>query len=384
MENINKIDRKDFIDVYVIKTLNEIKNTVKQSIKLKPALEKETDEKMKLVLKDLINANFKNLQRDPQGNLIYTLLPIVDERENKKVRTSLVLYYTALYYDNVALLQQMLSSNVQFEPGYLLILQYLDKTISSKFHTYEYIEYIKRFGQIFENFARSIQNLSDEEREKYVQRFSSLFQLKYDDMCEAQKEYKGYSRYNLEYLFTKGNLDTFEYNTYRYADAKQLELINFCNGRKYNEDTKVRLNNLIQNTSFSNQLCDFDLMMSIYSDDELAKLDYSVSYFLSYYSDTPEMLQKAIEIVKLIRPEVLLYMHNCISKEKFMKTSNYVLIEAMNYISRHYLIRNEHNIELLSRRMVPIATLKRIFGAYKKNEQQEQNGPVLTKKKHQQ
>lgn len=98
MEITNK---NDFIDVYVLGTLNEIKNTVKQNIKLKSELEKQTDEKMKLVLKDLINSNFKNLQINTQGNLIYTLLPIVDERENKKVRTSLVLYYTALLLKSI-------------------------------------------------------------------------------------------------------------------------------------------------------------------------------------------------------------------------------------------------------------------------------------------
>ncbi len=376
MERTNK---NDFIDVYVLRTLNEIKNTVKQNIKLKPELEKQTDEKMKLVLKDLINANFKNLQRDPQGNLIYTLLPIVDERENKKVRTSLVLYYTALYYDNVDLLQQMLAADVQFETGYLLSLQYLDKSISSKFVTKDYIEKIKRFGEIFVNFVRSIKNLSDEEKEKYAQRFSSLFKLKYKQMCEAQKEYKGYSKYVLENLFVKGNLDTFEYNTYRYADNKQLELIHFCNGHQYNETTTARLNHLIQNTSFSNQLKDFDLMTSIYSDDELAKLDYGASCFLSYYSETPEMLQKAIEFVGL-RPEIAFYVQHCVSREKFMKTSNYVLIEAMDHMSRHYLMRNEHNVELLSRTLVPRATLKRIFGAYKKIDTQEQGGPRLVKK----
>lgn len=73
MEITNK---NDFIDIYVLKTLSEIKHKVKQEIELKSDLERQTDEKMKLVLKDLINANFKNLQMDPQGNLIYTLLPI--------------------------------------------------------------------------------------------------------------------------------------------------------------------------------------------------------------------------------------------------------------------------------------------------------------------
>ena len=75
MENNN---RNDFIDVYVLKTLNEIKNDVKNNIKLDKNKEEETDKKMSLVLKDLINANFKNLQMDPKGDMIYTFLPIVD------------------------------------------------------------------------------------------------------------------------------------------------------------------------------------------------------------------------------------------------------------------------------------------------------------------
>lgn len=88
---------------------------------------------MILVLRDLINANFKNLQMDPKGNLIYTFLPIVDEQENEKVRLSLVLYYTALYYDNVDLLNELLKENISFNYNYGINLQYLDKTISSKF-----------------------------------------------------------------------------------------------------------------------------------------------------------------------------------------------------------------------------------------------------------
>lgn len=377
---MEKINKNDFIDVYVLRTLNEIKNTVKQNIVLQPEQEKETDEKMKLVLEDLINANFKNLQRDPQGNLIYTLLPIVDKRENEKVRTSLVLYYTALYYDNIDLLQQMIASDVSFTNGYFLSLQYLDKTISSKFYPKDYIEYIKKFGNMFVNFARSIKKLPDEEQEKYAQRFSSLFKLKYEELCEARKESKKFSTsYDLENLFVKGNLDTFEYNSYRYADNKQLGLIHFCNGKQYNDETKKRLNHLIQNTSFSKRLCDFDLMIALFSDEELSKLDNDTSRFISYFSDTPEMIQKAIEFVNL-RPEIAFYVEHCVSKERFMKTSNYVLMEAMDYMNKHYLEHNGHNVELLSRRMVPRTTLKRIFGAYK-NDTQEQTGPVLTKKK---
>ena len=83
MEN-NK--RSDFIEVYILKTLNEIKNKVTWNIKLDKKRMEETDEKMSILLRELIDSNFKNLQRDPKGNLIYTLLPIVDEKENEKVR----------------------------------------------------------------------------------------------------------------------------------------------------------------------------------------------------------------------------------------------------------------------------------------------------------
>ena len=59
MENNGK---NDFIDVYVLKTLNEIKQKVKWAINLDKDKENETDKKMMLVLKDLINANFKNFK----------------------------------------------------------------------------------------------------------------------------------------------------------------------------------------------------------------------------------------------------------------------------------------------------------------------------------
>ena len=76
MDTLNK---DDFINVYVLNTLNEIKTSVKENIKLDKDREDTTDKKMAAVLTDLINANFKNLQKDPNGNMIYTLLPIVDE-----------------------------------------------------------------------------------------------------------------------------------------------------------------------------------------------------------------------------------------------------------------------------------------------------------------
>ena len=150
MDTLNK---DDFINVYVLRTLNEIKASVRFNIKLDKDREEVADTKMAAVLTDLINANFKNLQKDPNGNMIYTLLPIVDEKENKKVRTSLALYYTALYYDNIELLQDLLQANINFNGDYGKInLNYLDKSISSKFARKEYIDLLKECGFVFTFF----------------------------------------------------------------------------------------------------------------------------------------------------------------------------------------------------------------------------------------
>ena len=88
MDTLNK---DDFINVYVLNTLNEIKTSIKENIKLDKDREDIADKKMVTVLTDLINANFKNLQKDPNGNMIYTLLPIVDEKENKKVKPTVAI-----------------------------------------------------------------------------------------------------------------------------------------------------------------------------------------------------------------------------------------------------------------------------------------------------
>lgn len=361
MEN-NK--RNDFIDVYILKTLNEIKNKVTWNIKLDKKRMEETDKKMSVLLKELIDSNFKNLQRDSKGNLIYTLLPIVDEKENEKVRLSLVLYYTALYYDNVELLHELLKADISFERNYSIHLQYLDKTISSKFDMKDYIDKIKTCGYIIKNFAKSIENLSDEEKEKYATRFARLFKLKYEDIKNYINNAKGWGNDSLANLFNKGNLDTFEDTTYEKATQEQLRLIDFCNGRKYEEDTCKRLNNLMQNENYSNKLCDFDLMMELYTDEQLTTLDYDISYFLSIYSKNEEILQKAIEFVQM-RPD-LVRRATFISKEKFMKIKNHILIEALEHMEKKCILRTDHNIELLAKTMAPKATLKKAFGAYNK------------------
>src|SRR5699024_9791226 len=101
------------------------------------------------------------------------------------------------------------------------------KTISSKFERKKYIEMIKICGFIFRNFANSIKNLPEEEREKYIQRFTKLMNIKYELIYEVLKPKKGYycSRERFESIFNKNNLDTFTDETYINATEEQLDFI---------------------------------------------------------------------------------------------------------------------------------------------------------------
>lgn len=375
METINK---NEFIDIYILKTLNEIKRDVKWEIDLDKEKEEDVDRKMSLVLKDLINANFKNLQMDPKGNLIYTFLPIVDEQENKKVRMSLALYYTALYYDNVELLQDLLKENINFKRDYTINLQYLDKTISSKFERKKYVEMIKICGDIFRNFVVSIKNLSDEEREKYIQRFVKLMNIKFELIRNSilSRATNYYDRNQYELIFNKNNLDTFTDETYIKATKEQLNFINSCESNCYKKETCERLNNLMQTRNFSNYLYNLDLMMSLYTDEQIETLDHHINCVIDKFSQTDESLNKIIDFIQrrpdLARRLILFY------REDFVKIDNITLIEMLDNFKFINTLRG--NLYLMAKSVQPKVAIKKLLGFYKKDDAQEQNGPKLIKK----
>lgn len=364
---MGKIEKNDFIDIYVLKTLNEIKSTVEKNIKLDKEREMEIDKKMTIVLKDLINANFKNLQMNPNGDMIYTLLPIVDDQENDKIRLSFALYYAALYYDNVSLLYDLLKENIRFDRrSYHIDFQYLNKEISSRFERKEYIKMIKTCGYIFEWFINSIEKLPEEERKKYIDRFVKLINIKYDLICEIISEKALNSCFDkLEYVFDKNNLDTFTDETYIKATDKQLRLIEQCQGKSYSEETKIRLNNLMQIKGFSEYLKNFDLMMKLYKDEQLETLDYNISLALDKFSDTEESLNKIIDFLQM-RPDLARVITVVASQEDFMRVDNFTLIEICVLRMKGFLYKVDFDKEV--RIAKPKAVLKKVLGTYKKRE----------------
>lgn len=368
---MEKASKDDYINVYVLSTLNEIKEIIRKNIKLDEKKEKEIDRKMSLVLNDLINANFKNLQVDSKGNLIYTLLPIVDKKENEKVRLSLILYYVALYYDNVDLLKDLLKENVAMKGEYLtdIRLQYLDKSISSKFDKEEYVKMIKKCGYIFRTFAGDIKDLPEEEREKYIERFSKLMKAKYElistKIDSLNNTYSSYLPFHN--LFDKTNLDIFTDEVYLNATVEQLEMMGHVHYDKYSDETCERLNNLMIEKGFSTHLRNLDLMMELFTDEELFKLSYDISDAICVFSKTEESINKIVDFLER-RPDLARCII-CVSQEDFMRLDNYTLIE---FFDSGYIVDYDYNnFNNITKLMAPKAAIKRLFGAYKKPGSQE-------------
>lgn len=310
--------KNEIIENYITMTLNEIKQELTYYMKLNEEKIKETDEKMFKILNDLIDSRFNNLNVDKNLNLIYTFLPLNDKSENEKIRKLFTSYYTALYNDNVDLLHEMLKNDVKFYKNYCPRLEFLDKDLTSKFSNDEYIRIVKEKDDILIMFIRSINMLEDEGKNKYIDRFINILNLRYDDLE------------NDSFCLTKKALDMFTDEAYLNASKKQLEFISRIGSQKISlsNENKNRLNNLIINSDYCNPLCDMNLMLKIFTDEELKELSYSSSEIISYYSDSKEMLNKAIDLIKK-HSDVRLY--RCeISKELFMKINNDVLYEIYN------------------------------------------------------
>lgn len=346
--------KEDFIETYVRNTLNEIKNCIKTKINLEREQEEKTDEKLSSVLKELIDGNFKNINVDGYGNLIHTLLPLTDEKENNKIRCSLVLYYTALYFDNVKLLNRMLKEEVNFgnRPNDL-DLYVLDRDISSKFEEDEYIEVVKDCIVAFNGFYKTTKDLPKEEREKYITRFVSVLKARHKDLTPDGISHRYY------WLFDKKRMDMYEDDSYLKASKKQLNIIANSNTRHIkNEDTIRRLNNLIQTTDFNQHYWNTDLMFSLFSDDELFNINYWVAGYFDTFSDNRDMLNKAMDFynrTKDINADGICV--HC-SRDAFMMVDNDVLVEIFN---KRGFIPDEDELKAMAVLVKPKVKLKRIF-----------------------
>ena len=128
---------KDYEKVYARTFLNEVKSQVRQNnMKIEGDKEKEVDLKLEEVIKDLSFEDKGNVTQYIVKSLLST-----NKEETERILSTLIVYYAALYNDNVDLLMELL--NNEFDFGYrrhALNIGVLDKRISSKFERSFFIE----------------------------------------------------------------------------------------------------------------------------------------------------------------------------------------------------------------------------------------------------
>lgn len=177
MEKIN------FKDIYIDGILEEIKKEVRKWINLEESNNVQdisgdrvgmADSKMRLVLKDIL----VNKENNPNSEYSYNflLLNTADKDEAKKeLRRYLVLYYTALYFDNVETLQRLVRGGAVLCGEYgILKLGLLDSNISSIFSKDKYVDIVKKSGDSLIIFYDSIRKLDPREKNKYFKKFSDI------------------------------------------------------------------------------------------------------------------------------------------------------------------------------------------------------------------
>ena len=50
-----------------------------------------------------------------------------------------------------------------------------------------------------------------------------------------------------------------------------------------------------------------------------------------------------------------------------MEISNELLIEVFDHMNKHYLVVNNHNLDILTKTMAPKTGIKKLLGFYKRN-----------------
>lgn len=163
-----------YLEVLSKNILNNVKKQCEyNNIYLETDKEAQTDKKMLKIIKSIILSNKDNIfeKEDNEKH---------DKKEiNSSIMTSLMQYYVALYNENLDLLHKLLDDkfyfgNYEFGEMNLFIL---DKRISSKFDTEEYIKLLKNNLKLFKSFYLSLnanRNNKEIDSSKIIEKFCGI------------------------------------------------------------------------------------------------------------------------------------------------------------------------------------------------------------------
>lgn len=255
---------ESYLDILSKNILNEVKVYIRHNnVFLDKEKESKIDKKMIEVIKGIVLTDKDNIFEKKQDE--------VDKKKeiNSNIMPSLLLYYVALYNDNLDLLHKLLDSefnfgNYKYREMKLFVL---DKNISSKFDSAEYIELLKNNIAIFENFYRSIIFNKNKEYDlnEVVEKFSNLIKKDKNIANNKQSNKNEYER-----LLKVDVLTNFTEEEILKLNNAQKYILNNFEDKKDNE-SNLKLD-LIKNHNYSKRIIRWSRFVKHFTKEEILNL----------------------------------------------------------------------------------------------------------------
>lgn len=349
---------KDFKEIYSRDILNEVKKIVsRNNIKISGYKEKETDEKILEIINDLC------VKENEDKNKESFNLKVLDSFENDKNRiiTVLVLYYVAIYFDNMNLFKFLIENNFDFKyntihNGFNLFV--LDSRISSNFNFREYFDLLKDNLEVFRNFYNSLKIENGISNEDAIEKFVRIIKNN-PNIAKLNNS----SIFNVaEDFLNKEVLSRFKEETIVNLNDEQKSIINhkFSYPNMYKQEKDI-IQDLIENYNYSHDLVywqeflrDFDLKEILNFDKNKVNVIRAIYSNMRLPYDVPdEMVSNAVESLKEIysikpdynyRFEALVY--DVLSVDELLKLSEEGFNDINGVIAKQVLFWDKYNFSL--------------------------------------
>ena len=238
-----------------------------------------------------------NIQKNKEVSTDQEVLKIINNLKdyNNSTKCYLIKMYAAIYFDNLSLLEYLEKNNFSLGtyPNNIAIYL-LDNSLTKYFTKESYLDYLIQYKPYFQGFFLSLKDIDYSLKDYYIKRFIYL-SITIKKKLISIKDNNGLIVSN---IFNKISLDTFSDEAYQKATPLQLgHIFNFLINTP-DEKTKTRLNNLIITSNFNTHFHDYNLMFSLFDDEELKEISPSVEYYFLKAKDNNIPIKRALNIYR--------------------------------------------------------------------------------------
>ena len=285
-----------------------------------------------------------NIQKNKEVSTDQEVLKIINNLKdyNNSTKCYLIKMYAAIYFDNLSLLEYLEKNNFSLGtyPNNIAIYL-LDNSLTKYFTKESYLDYLIQYKPYFQGFFLSLKNIDYSLKDYYIKRFIYL-SITIKKKLISIKDNNGLIVSN---IFNKISLDTFSDEAYQKATPLQLgHIFNFLINTP-DEKTKTRLNNLIITSNFNTHFHDYNLMFSLFDDEELKEISPSVEYYFLKAKDNNIPIKRALNIYH--SNHNIIYNTGCLKESIFnnYKDEEIILLSKEINFSRDYKSLKVYNLK---------------------------------------